>query len=305
MAYFQKDPAKTMAADLAAKVVERDRIGARLADAETAVVDATSAATELAMSGATDDVLDKAERKVLALRERVSTLRAGLAQLGSKIIALENQYAEHLDATTRRQTAVACRAMADDLEQIAEDIDPIFARMVAITSRAAAAQIWDASGLNTYATNSQMQIPAAIAAVAQAIRQHGIRVVAKMERATLLQAEAPAKTVAVVEPEVVRVFTLQSVSWTVDGQLKTVSKFADVDLPPAVAARAIASRACAAIDSDVRRQWAGNRPVTYPPADECTSLDGADVVKIDTPIDGQFTRIDRGAPFEATILRKA
>jgi hypothetical protein len=305
MAIFQKDPAKQMAADLAGKIVERDKLVVRLADAETAVVDATSAATDLAMSGAGDDVLDKAERKTLALRERVSTLRGGLATLGKAIVTLEHAYAEHQDATTRRQTAVACQAMADDLEQIAEDIDPILARMVAITSRAAAAQIWDAAGLHTYAENSKAQIPAAIAAVSQAIRQHGIRVVAKTERATLLQAEAPRATVAVVEPKVERVFTLQNVSWTVDGQLKTMSKFADCDLPVETAKRALAIRACAAIDSDVRRQWAGNRPVTYPPADECTSLDGADVVKIDAPIDGQFVRVDRGKPYEATILRKA
>ena len=147
MAYFQKDPAKQMASDLAAKVVERDRIVARLADAETAVVDATSAATQLAMTGAGDDVLSKAESKILALRERVSTLRGGLATLGKAIIALEHAYAEHLDATTRRQTAVACQAMAADLEQVAEDIDPVLQRMVEITERAASAQIWDAAGI--------------------------------------------------------------------------------------------------------------------------------------------------------------
>jgi hypothetical protein len=60
------------------------------------------------------------------------------------------------------------------------------------------------------------------------------------------------------------------------------------------------------MDSDVRRQWAGNRPVTHPPADECVSVDGAEVIKIgDAPVvDGTFVRIDRGPAYQAEI-RKA
>ena len=305
MAMFQKSVEKTMAADLAARVAEREKLIARLADAENAVVDATSAATALAVNGADDTALDKAESKILALRERVTTLRAGLAQLGTKIIALENAYAEHLDATTRRQTAVACQAMADDLEEVAKDIDPILERMVEITERAASAQIWDAAGLHTYAASSKAQIPAAIAAVATALRQHGIRVVAKIERATLLTAEAPSKTTVIATPPVVRLFSTEKIKWTGDdGQLKTLSKFSDCDLPPAVAARALASRACAPTDSDVRRQWAGTRATTHPDPSECVSLDGADIVKLDAPIDATFERLDRGPAYLAEI-RKA
>jgi hypothetical protein len=306
MALFQKAPEKQMAADIGAKIIERDKLVGRLADAENAVDTATLAATALAVDGATDDVLDKAESKLRALSDRVTTLRAALVKLGTTIVGLENAYAEHQDKTRRRETARQCEKMADDLEEVAKDIDPIFERMVEITSRAAAGQIWDAAGLHSYAESSKGQIPAAIAAVAQAIRQHGIRVVANMERATLLQAEAPRATVAVVEPVVSRVFTLQNVKWTDhDGRLMTISKFADVDLPVETAKRALASRACAPTDSDVRRQWAGNRAVTHPPADECVSIDGADIVKLDTPIvDATFTRIDRGSPYQASI-RKA
>jgi hypothetical protein len=306
MAYFQKDPAKTMAADLAAKNAERAKLIARLTDAENAVVAATSAATELAVAGADDNQLDRAEGKVTAARERLSTLRAALARIGETIVALENAYAEHKDKTTRRQTARECEKMADDIEQVQKDIDPVLERLVAITARAAAAQIWDAAGLHTYADSSKTQIPAAIAAVALALREHGLRVMDGREaRATLLTAEAPRVAVTVVEPVVVRVFTLQNISWTVDGRVTTASKFCDVDLPPETAKRALASHACAPTDSDVRRQWAGSRPMTHPDPDQCVSIDGAVIVALDAPVvDGQFVRVDRGPAYQAEF-RKA
>jgi hypothetical protein len=187
MAIFQKSTGKQLAADLAAKVVERDKLVGRLADAENAVDTATLAATALAVDGATDDVLDKAESKLRALSDRVTTLRAALVKLGTTIVGLENAYAEHLDNTTRRATALQCEAMADDLEEVAKDIDPILERMVEITSRAASGEIWDAVGLNTYAASSKAQIPAAVAMLAQAMRTHGTRVLNGEGRATLLQ----------------------------------------------------------------------------------------------------------------------
>jgi hypothetical protein len=307
MAYFQKDPAKTMAADLAAKNAERVKLIARLTDAENAVVAATSAATELAVAGADDTALDRAEGKVTAARERLSTLRGALARIGETIVALENAFAEHKDKTTRRETARQCEKLADDIEQVGRDINPVLERLCAITSVAADAQIWDAAGLFAYADQSKSQIPAAIAAVSLALRGHGLRTMDGREaRATLLVAPAPAATVLAIEPPPVeRVFTLQHIKWTDGGVLMTASKFCDVDLPVETARRAIAARACAPTDSDVRRQWAGSRPMTHPPADECVSIDGADIVKLDAPaVDGQFVRVDRGPAYLAEI-RKA
>jgi hypothetical protein len=310
MAYFQKDPAKAMAADIAGKTAERDTLIARLAAAEDAVVSATSAATQFAMSGSDDTVLDRAESKVLAARERVSTLKAALARLGATIIALENAYAEHKDKTIRRATARECEVMADDLEAVGRDINPILERMVAITQRASSAQVWDAVGLNTFVESSRGQIPAAIAALALALREHGLRTLDGREaRPTLLTAPAPAATVNVVEPPVVRVFAAKNIAWTdAAGQRRTAGKYNDADLPPSVAKAALASGVCREIGSDIWRQWSGSKGFAHPDPSECEDLDiVADVVKADAAviIDAKFERIDRGGPFEATILRKA
>lgn len=306
MAMFQKAPDKLLAADLAAKIVERDRLIARLADAVAAVSSATSAATALAVNGATDAVLDGAEAKVRALSDRVTTLKAALVKVEATVVTLEGEYAAHLDQKTRRETGIQCEAMAERVEKIGLAMAPLMKELADVTGRAGAAEIWDARGLNTFAQNCVLQIPEGVALVAASIREHAGRVMAGMARATLLAPAVPAKTVAVAEPKVVRVFTLQNIKWTADDcRLMTISKFVDCDLPVETAKRALASRACAPMDSDVRRQWAGNRPVTHPFPDQCVSVDGADVVKIDAPIDATFTRIDRGAPFEATILRKA
>jgi hypothetical protein len=308
MAMFQNDPVKTLAADLAGKIVERDRLVGRLADAVAAVSSATLAATALAVDGADDKELDRAESKLRALSDRVTTLQSALVKVESTVATLEREYADHLDQKTRRETSVECEAMAARIEKLGRAIAPLMTELAEVTGRASSAEIWDARGLNTFAQNCVLQIPDGVGLVASATREHGTRVVAGLERrATLLAPTVPAKTVAVVPPAVVRVFATKPVMWTdAQGQRQTAGKYSDIDLPPKVAKAALASGVCREIGSDVWRQWSGSKGFANPDPSECENLDlVSDVVKTDAVIDGQFTRIDRGKPFEVSVLRKA
>jgi hypothetical protein len=313
MAIFQKNPEKQMASNIADKKAELAKIVGRLADAEAAVVAATSAATQLAVTGADDAALDAAETKMRASTDRVATLRRGLVEAEATVATLMREQAEHLDAKTRRETAAEVEAMAADIEEVDQELAPLIARLAEITARAQIAQIWDARGLNTFAEACRVQIPVGIALMARSMREHATRVLDGRERASLLKADPPRAAVVVKETPVVRVFTLKPISWTdASGQLTTMTKLVDVDLPPAIAARALAIGACVPLDNAIRKQWANTRPQSHPDPESCTNLDAggtnaglAVVAAQSQPSDPRFQRIDRGPVIELRVSKEA
>jgi hypothetical protein len=309
MALFTKDPLKQLTTDLASKNAERGKLVARLADAVAAVDSATLEATQFAVDGADDRTLDVAEAKVRNLSDRVSTLKAALARLGTTIITIEREHAAALDKKTRGETAVTVEGWATRLEEIAEEIAPLISELADITAKASDAEIWDANGLAVFSKACTSQIPDGCGLVARSVREHAVRVHTGLARATLLQAAPPRATVAVAEPVVSKVFTTENVSWTdAQGQTRTAGKYSDIDLPVATAKRALASGICREIGGDLWRAWSGSRGFAHPDPSECTNLDSiAEVIKLnDAPIDAQFVRIDRGKPFEVSVVsRKA
>jgi hypothetical protein len=191
MALFTSNPEKVLQRDHDAARTSRDAIAKRLAAPQDKVHRADEALQRLAREGARDPALVSAEIALDEAERRVSTLQPALAEAEKLLTLLESQLAETLDKKLRAATAAEVEQMAVDIETIAQEIDPILQRMIAITGRAFAAQIWDSNALLTYATASQMQIPLAVEMLAQAMRTHGTRVLAGMERATLLQPAAP------------------------------------------------------------------------------------------------------------------
>jgi hypothetical protein len=307
MAMFKMNPMTATTKDRDAAKANGDRLAARLIAAEQAVVARRHEAEQLALDGAADAALDKAEAALRAALDRQSTIAAASTEAGKLLALLESKLAELADKQTRAATAVTVEAWATRLEEIGEEIGPLLSELADIAAKAFAAQIWDANGLATFSKACVSQIPDGCGLVARSVREYAVRVQTGLAGSTLLQAEAPRAAAVIAPSPVVRLFTLQNVSWTVDGRLMTMGKFTDCDLPVETAKRALACRACAPLDSDARRQWSNTRAITRPDPSECVSLDGAEIVKLDdTPVvDGQLTRIDRGKPYEATILRKA
>jgi hypothetical protein len=312
MALFQRAAREhELGHSLAAKTAERDKIAARVAIAEAAVATASSHATRLAIDGAADAVLDAAEGRLRAASDRAATLRSALIEAEATVVALDRDLAEHLDAKTRAATAVGIEAMAVDLDRLVASSDALFTKIGEIAGRAAAAEIWDGRGLEIYAQASKIQLPAAIAMVSRSLRERRDRVLDGRSPASLAKAPTLREIIPLAEPSVVRLFSVKPIKWTTpDGRVETMCKFVDVDLPLEAAERGLAIGACMAIDSDVRRQWAGSRPQSHPDPSICQSLDAGgttDVIplKPDTPSDTRFHRVDRGPPVILRIPREA
>jgi hypothetical protein len=310
MQIFQKaNPEKQLADKLATKTAERDKLAGRLADATAAVIAATSAVTQLAVDGADDPALDGAETRLRALSDRATTLTSALLAAEAAVATFARDLSAHQDTVQRAATATEIEVMAHDLEKLTSLSDELFSKITKIAERGAAAQIWDANGLLSYAVATKCQLPAAIELVVRSYRERRDRVLDGRSPSTLTAPATARVVVAVKEPVVTRLLATKNVCWTDDeGKSKSAAKYNIVDLPPATAARALASDACREIGSELWKMWGNTRALSTPPISECTSLDAdsADIPqRTDTPSDPRFQRVDRGPPITLHLPREA
>jgi phage terminase Nu1 subunit (DNA packaging protein) len=187
MALFKPDQQKSMQRSIDDSRANRDRLSAKLGETETSIVEHRAAAYALARDGADDEVLGKAEAATRVMEDRKATMAGAIVEVEQQLAGLEREQADQADAKTRRETIVEIELMANDLEKIAREIDPLLARMVAITAKASAGQIYDARGLEIFATASKIQIPDATKMVVGAIREHIVRVMDKRSPAALMK----------------------------------------------------------------------------------------------------------------------
>ena len=100
---FKPSPEKKLDAARA----NRDKLAERLAVAEAAISERTSAAQRLARDGASDAELDTAETALRASRDRRDTLSVALVELNQQVAALEKERDDLADQKLRAETAAA------------------------------------------------------------------------------------------------------------------------------------------------------------------------------------------------------
>jgi hypothetical protein len=279
MALFQKSPGKTLQHDRATALSNRDRLAARLTEAEDAVIATKSAAQRAAIEG--DDAgLDAAERAGSAATTRLATITAAYAEAEQVLAKLDGQIAATLDKNTRAATAVEANAMADDLIQAAAGFDIAIAALADVSIRAASI-VFEATGLAAFSASSRTEVPQAAEVVASLLRDHGAAVLVGMAPATLPTPAKPFTPTIAPKPVTRPLFTLRSISWTnADGMLRVAQRYTDADLPLAAADRAIKARVCVEMTDPARNPSTHNQWPGHPDPAQCYSLDGAAPVDV-------------------------
>ena len=114
MAFFKREltPVERFEGALKDKQVARQKLAERLCSAETVLGEKRAAAERLAVAGATDAKLGRAEAKLRAIEERAKTLRAELAEFDEQIASTERALA---DAKAQRDRDM----VADQIEEMA------------------------------------------------------------------------------------------------------------------------------------------------------------------------------------------
>jgi hypothetical protein len=176
MTIFKTSPEKALQRDIDAATANRIKLSARLAASDASVIEATTAAQQLAIIGADDRQLEAAESKARALRDRAITLRSAIEKNETDLAALERGRADLADKKLRQETATEIAALAVDLEEIAKVLDPILERMADVAGRATPYKLFVEQALISFAVSSRTQIPDATALLASVLRTHAAAV---------------------------------------------------------------------------------------------------------------------------------
>jgi hypothetical protein len=296
LALFQKiDPTKNLARDTEVAVSTRDKIRARLGEAETAISDATAAANGLALSGASDEQLDRAEALLRARIDRQSTLRAALDQSDTHVAKCEANLAGAVDQKQRGETVGEVTAIETEVKSAAQQFLAGASRLALITGTAGAF-IPEMNALNTLCERVKGHLPDNVGLMAKLLNDYSGSVQRGEAPATLPKPQAVAKHVnPAPAPSTVRLFAMRPIKWRAGNGLQIVGqKFQDCELPPATAKKALALKACVPVDDALARQHRGT-VAGHPDAKLAFDLDAEPGVVA--------TAVDRGGPVQMRVAR--
>lgn len=234
MAFFRRElgPVERFENVLRTKQAERDKLADRLGSAESALNDQRAAAERLAVAGASNTRLEKAETKMRADEERARTLRTELADLDEQIASTERALN---DARTQRDREL----LADQIEALATTIEgavPGFgagatALVDAVTK--GAVQIAEAARFSANVDAVRREVLSAADLVCWELRTIAVRTRAGNANVTSA-VPAEAEQTPPIEIEQQMIYTLNPLLWREGGEVRKAPAFAMVRLPKAL-----------------------------------------------------------------------
>lgn len=214
----------------------REKLTERLGGAEAVLGDKRAAAETLAITGASDAKLDRAEVDMRAAEDRVGTLRAALAQVDEKIATTERELADAKAQHAREVAAVELETLAAAIEQATPNYD------------AAAMALIDAIVKSTVSMSETTSFVMNVDAVRREVLSAAhficaeLRVTAARTRAgNANAASASSQPEPPPPPEIERetVYSLDPLLWRENGKVRRVRAFAQVGLPKRLLAVAL------------------------------------------------------------------
>src|SRR4030088_3492600 len=139
MAFFKRQlsPVERFESALKDKQAARQKLADRLSIAETVLGEKRAAAERLAVAGATNAQLDRADATMRAVEDRAKTLRAALVEFDEQIVSTERTLADAKAQRDRNMVADEIEAMAVAIEQAAPGFDAGAAALVAAVPKRA------------------------------------------------------------------------------------------------------------------------------------------------------------------------
>jgi hypothetical protein len=234
MAFFKRElgPVERFEAALKSKQAERAKLAARLSAAESLFSEKRAAAEQLAVAGASNGKLERADAKMRAVEDRAKMVRAALAELDAQIASNEHAL---LDARAQRER----ETRADQIERLAATIEqalPGFAAgaggLVDVVSRSAVT-VPEATGFSASVDAVRREVLSAADLVCWELRALAVRTRAGNANVPLLAAPVDAQPRP---PEIERqsIYTLNALLWREGSVVRKAPAFALVELPKAL-----------------------------------------------------------------------
>jgi len=231
MGFFKRElsPVERFESALRAKQAERQKLADRLSLTEALLAEKRAAAEKLAVAGAANAKLERAEAAMRDVEERAETQRAALAECDEQAASTERALADATAQRDRNLAADEIEAMAAAIEQAVPGFDAGAASLVgAVTT--SAASMPEATRFSTSVDAVRREILAAADLICWELRSAAARTRAGNANVAVA---APAEPEQPPSAEIERqlIYTLNPLLWREAGEVRRVPAFALVGLP--------------------------------------------------------------------------
>lgn len=239
MSFFRRElgPVERFENALRDKQTARLKLVARLRAAEVLVADKRKVAEQLAVAGASDAKLSRAESELRSVEERAKALRAELAEFDEQLVATERALADAKAQRERDRIADEIEAMAAAIEKAAPSFDAGAAGLFAAAGRDAA-PIPQAARFSASIDAVRREVLSAVELICWELRSAAAST--RSGNANAGQSAA-AENVSPAQPDIQRqlIYTLSPLQWREGAEVRRVPAFAAVGLPKYLLAPAL------------------------------------------------------------------
>jgi hypothetical protein len=231
MAFFKRElsPVERFESALRNKHAARQKLAERLSLAETVVGEKRAAAERLAVAGATDAKLGRAETELRAVEERAKALRAELADADEQIASTERTLADAKAQRDRDLIADQIETMAAAIEQAAPGFDAGAAALVNAVTKSATS-VPEATRFSTSVDAVRREVLAATDLICWELRSAAVRTRAGNANIAVGVTTEP-QPAPTQEIDRQLIYTLNALLWREAGIARTAPAFALVELP--------------------------------------------------------------------------
>ena len=234
MAFFKRKLSviESFESALKSKQAARQKVAEQLSIAETLLEEKRVLAERLAVAGATNAQLERAELNMRAVEDRAESLRATLAEFDQQVLSTERALADAKARRDRELLADAIEAMAAAIEQAAPGFNAGTVALVEAVTKSAAS-VPEANRFSATVDAVRREVLSATDLICWELRTIAVRTRAGNTNIQLPpqpELEQPPST----ESERQLIYTLNPLLWREGGEVRTVPAFALVGLPKAL-----------------------------------------------------------------------
>jgi hypothetical protein len=232
MAFFFKrelGPVERFESALKDRQAARRKVADQLSIAETVLGEKRAAAERLAVAGAANAQLDRADTSMRAVEERTKTLRAALAEYDEQVASTERALADAKAQRDRDIVADEIEAMAAAIQRAAPGFGAGITPLVEAVTKSAAS-VPEATRFSTSVEAMRREVLSAVDLICWELRSAAVRTRAGNANITLGATPEPAQPPPA-EIERQLIYTLSPLLWREGSEVRRVPAFALVELP--------------------------------------------------------------------------
>jgi hypothetical protein len=239
MLFFKRElsPIERFEVALKDKLSARQKLAERLGVTDAELAEKRRAAEQLAVAGANNSRLDRAEASMRAVEDRAKTLRAELAEADEQVASAERALADAKAQRDRDALADQIEAMATAIERAAPGFETGAAALVDAVTQSELS-IPEATRFASSVDAVRSEVRAATDLICWELRSAAVRTRAgNANLASIALSES--EQLASAETDRQLIYTLHPLRWREGDEVRKVAAFAVVGLPKALLAVAL------------------------------------------------------------------